>query len=154
MCTGWSKKTVNCNFFVTGVKITKTGKTQPFLEMVYWEVLIFWCLKSVRSKQSRLSWFCQFGGLARDWLNLTWRNESSVVWKCLLASLCAWCSLGNEYEYVGLSWGIDMFQCVLGAQWGSGVSLMAHSMRDPVWLETNQPIWQNLERRDCFLLTL
>ena len=37
---------------------------------------------------------------------------------------------------------------------GSGVSLMAHSMRDPVWLETNQSIWQNLERRDCFLLTL
>ena len=36
----------------------------------------------------------------------------------------------------------------------SGVSLMAHSMRDPVWLETKQPIWQNLERRDCFLLTL
>ena len=27
-------------------------------------------------------------------------------------------------------------------------------MRDPVWLETNQPIWHNIERRDCFLLTL
>ena len=27
-------------------------------------------------------------------------------------------------------------------------------MRGPVWLETNQPIWHNIERRDCFLLTL
>ena len=27
-------------------------------------------------------------------------------------------------------------------------------MRDPVWLETNQPIWHNIERRDCFLLVL
>ena len=27
-------------------------------------------------------------------------------------------------------------------------------MRDPVWLETNQPIWHKIYRRDCFLLTL
>ena len=27
-------------------------------------------------------------------------------------------------------------------------------MRDPVWLKTNQPIWHNIERRDCFILTL
>ena len=31
--------------------------------MVYWEVSIFWCLESVRRKQSRLSRFCQMGWL-------------------------------------------------------------------------------------------
>ena len=59
--TGWSNKTVNCNIFVTGVKITENGKTQPLLEMIHREVLIFWCLESVRRKQSRLSMLCQIG---------------------------------------------------------------------------------------------
>ena len=153
--TGWSKKTVNCNFFVTGVKFTKDGKTQSFLEMVHWEILIFWCLKSVRWKTSCLSRFCQNGGLAPDWVNLTWRKESPVVCQCLLASVCAWCSLVNELGICGNILGfIHMFQWVLDAQWCSGVCLRAHSMRDPVWLKTNQPIWHNIERRDCFILTL
>ena len=48
--TGWSKETVNCNFFVTGPKITKSGITEPFLVGAHREVLIFCCLKGVRWK--------------------------------------------------------------------------------------------------------
>ena len=68
--TGWSNKTVNCNSFVTGVKITENGKTQPFLEMIHREVLIFWCLESVRRKQSRLLMLCQIWlvCLQPDWI--------------------------------------------------------------------------------------
>ena len=108
--------------------------------MIHREVLIFWCLNSVRWKKSCLSRFCQNCGLAPDWLNRTWRKESPVVCQCLLMSVCAWCSFVNELGICGNILGyIDMFQYVLGAQWGSGVCLRAHSMRDPVWLETNQP---------------
>ena len=102
-----------------------------------------------------LSRFCQNGGLAPYWLNHTWRNESPVVCQCLLVSIFAWYNFVNELGICGNILGYkDMFQWVLDAQWCSGVCLGAHSMCDPVWLETNQPIWHNIERRDCFLLTL
>ena len=64
-------------------------------------------------------------------------------------SVCVWCSFVNELGMCGNILGyIDMFQYVLGAQWCSGVCLRAHSMRDPVWLETNQPIRHNIKRQD------
>ena len=70
------------------------------------------------------------------------------VYFCLI-QLCKWIGIcGNILGYK------DMFQWVLDAQWCWGVCLRAHSMCDPVWLETNQPIWHNIERRDCFLLVL
>ena len=96
--TGWSKKTVNCNFIVTGVKFTKYGKTQLFLEMVYREVLIFWCLNNVKWKQSCLSRLCQNSGLASDWLNHTWRKESLVVCQCLLG-VCL--RLMQPFKWIG-----------------------------------------------------
>ena len=102
-----------------------------------------------------LSRFCQNGGLAPYWLNHTWRNESPVVCQCLLVSIFAWYNFVNELGICGNILGYkDMFQWVLDAQWCWGVCLRAHSMCDPVWLETNQPIWHNIERRDCFLLVL
>ena len=39
--TGCSKETVNCNFFLTDLKITKIGITEPFLVGAHREVLIF-----------------------------------------------------------------------------------------------------------------
>ena len=50
--TEWSKETVNCNFFLTGLKITKSGITEPFLVRAHREVLIFWCLEGVRWKNT------------------------------------------------------------------------------------------------------
>jgi len=46
--TGWSLKTVNCNFFLTDPKISRSAITQWFLESLYREVLVFWCFKIVR----------------------------------------------------------------------------------------------------------
>ena len=46
--TGWSLKTVDCNFLQTDPKISKSAKTQWFLESSYREVLVFWCFKTVR----------------------------------------------------------------------------------------------------------
>ena len=46
--TGWSLKTVDCNIFLTSPKISKSAKTQWFLESSYREVLVFWCFKTVR----------------------------------------------------------------------------------------------------------
>ena len=48
LCTGWSLKTVDCNFLLTDPKISKSVKTQWFLESSYREVLVFWCFKTVR----------------------------------------------------------------------------------------------------------
>ena len=39
--TGCSKETVNCNFFLTDLKFTKSGITEPFLVGAQKEVLIF-----------------------------------------------------------------------------------------------------------------
>ena len=39
--TGCSKETVNYNFFMTDLKITKSDITEPFLKRAYREVLIF-----------------------------------------------------------------------------------------------------------------
>ena len=106
-------------------------------------------------KKTCLSRVYQNGGLAPYWLQHTWRKESPVVRHCLLVSVCAWCIFVNELGICGNILGcINMFQWVLGAQWCSEVCLRALFMRGPVWLETNQPIWHNIERRDCFLLTL
>ena len=68
--TGWSKKTVNCDFFVTGVKITKNSKTQPFLESLYATILIFQCLSMVRWQKLSLSGLCLnrvFAPYCMDW---------------------------------------------------------------------------------------
>ena len=43
--TGWSKGTVNCNFFLSDPKIPRSVITQWFLESSYREVLVFWCFK-------------------------------------------------------------------------------------------------------------
>ena len=86
--TGWSKKTVNCNLIVTGVKFTKNGKTQLFLEMVHREVLIIWCLDSVKWKQFCLSRHCRNNGLAPDWLEIIHGEKNlllpvSYCWRLL-----------------------------------------------------------------------
>ena len=39
--TGWSKKTVTCNFFLADLKVIKNGITHTFLKRVHREVLIF-----------------------------------------------------------------------------------------------------------------
>ena len=46
--TGWSLKTVDCNFLLTDPKISKSAITQWFLESSFREVLVFWCFKIVR----------------------------------------------------------------------------------------------------------
>ena len=46
--TGWSLKTVDCNFLLTDPKISKSAITQWFLESSFREVLVFWCFKTVR----------------------------------------------------------------------------------------------------------
>ena len=53
--TGWSKETVNCNFFLTDLKMIKSGITQPFLEGAHREVLIFWCLQRVDVRSTTFS---------------------------------------------------------------------------------------------------
>ena len=47
-CTGWSLKTVDCNFFLTDPKNSKSAKIQWFSESLHREVLVFWCFKTVR----------------------------------------------------------------------------------------------------------
>ena len=49
--TGWSKKTVTCNFFLADLKVIKNGITQTFLKRVHREVLIFWYHNRVRWKK-------------------------------------------------------------------------------------------------------
>ena len=46
--TGWSLKTVDCNFFLTDPKNSKSAKTQWFSKSLYMEVLVIWCFKIVR----------------------------------------------------------------------------------------------------------
>ena len=50
--TGWSKKTVTCNFFLADLKVIKNGITQTFLKRVHREVLIFWYHNRVRWKKN------------------------------------------------------------------------------------------------------
>ena len=57
--TGWSKKTVTCNFFLADLKVIKNGITQTFLKRIHGEVLIFWYHNRVRWKKSSLLWLCQ-----------------------------------------------------------------------------------------------
>ena len=73
--TGWSKETVNCNFSLTDMKIKKNGKTQTFLEMAYSEVLIFWCLRKGRWKNSCLLGLGQNSELAPVWANPSWSES-------------------------------------------------------------------------------
>ena len=53
--TGWSNKTVYCNFFLTDPKFLKNAITQWFLESLYREVLVFGYFKSVRCMEFCLS---------------------------------------------------------------------------------------------------
>ena len=53
--TGWSKETVDCNFLLTDPKISKSIITHWFLEILYREVLVFWCFNGVRCVE-----FCLF----------------------------------------------------------------------------------------------
>ena len=46
--TGWLLMSVDCNLFLMGPKISKSAKTQLFLGSSSWEVLVFWCFKTVR----------------------------------------------------------------------------------------------------------
>ena len=55
LCTGWSNKTVYCNFFLTDPKFLKNAITQWFLESLYREVLVFGYFKSVRCMEFCLS---------------------------------------------------------------------------------------------------
>ena len=58
--------------------MTKNGITQPFLERLYTEVLIFWCPIRVRWKQILLFNLCQIGGLAPVRLNPAWIQPSDT----------------------------------------------------------------------------
>ena len=49
--TGWSKKTVTCNFFLADLKVIKNCITQTFLKKVHREVLIFWYHNRVEWKK-------------------------------------------------------------------------------------------------------
>ena len=62
--TGWSKKTVNCNFFLTDPIFLKNAKPQWFLESLDRAVLVFWCFKSVRWMQFSLSEIFQYRAFA------------------------------------------------------------------------------------------
>ena len=122
--TGWSKETVNCNFFLTGLKITKSGITEPFLVRAHREVLIFWCLEGVRWKKYPILGLCQNGGLAPARPDSAWTEPARhlqtlqdnpqtflrIVWECLLVSFYAWFIFGNVRGHLGL------FQGVLGAR--------------------------------------
>ena len=77
--TGWSNKTVNCNFFLTGLKITQIGKTQPFLETVHWEVWYFNVSKEPGEEKTSLSGLCQNGGLAQAILYSAWTQHSDTL---------------------------------------------------------------------------
>ena len=57
--TGWSKKTVTCNFFLADLKVITNGKTQTFLKRIHGEVLIFWYHNRVRWKKSSLLGLCK-----------------------------------------------------------------------------------------------
>ena len=62
--TGWSLKTVNCNLFLTKPKNSKSAKTRWFSESLYREVLVFWCLKTVRCVEICLSELFQYRAFA------------------------------------------------------------------------------------------
>ena len=74
---------------------------------------------------------------------LTQSYMEKWIFCCLEVSVGISLRLMQSWEWIwicGIVLGyIDMFQCVLGAQWGSGVSLMAHSMRDPSSLVRDKP---------------
>ena len=90
--TGWSKKTVNRNVFVTGVKFTKNGKTQHFWK---WYIGRFWYFDvSTVSGEKSLA----FQGFAKMvvWLQI----DSIIHWeKNLLLSVSdgAYCRPFGEW---------------------------------------------------------
>ena len=65
--TGWSLKTVNCNLFLTKPKNSKSAKTRWFSESLYREVLVFWCLKTVRCVEICLSELFQYRAFATQY---------------------------------------------------------------------------------------
>ena len=133
--TGWSKETVNCNFFLTGLKITKSGITEPFLVRAHREVLIFWCLEGVRWKKYPILGLCQNGGLAPARPDSAWTEPARhlqtlqdnpqtflrIVWECLLVSFYAWFIFGNVRGHLGLSWG-DVSGCFRCSEVFEGVT--------------------------------
>ena len=50
--TGWSKETVDCKFLLTDPKFSKSVITRWFLESLYGEVLVFWCLMCLRCQRA------------------------------------------------------------------------------------------------------
>ena len=145
--TGWSKETVNCNFFLTGLKITKSGITEPFLVRAHREVLIFWCLEGVRWKKYPILGLCQNGGLAPARPDSAWTEPARhlqtlqdnpqtflrIVWECLLVSFYAWFIFGNVRGHLGLSCG-DVSGCFRCSEVFEGVT-EGWVYVDPVWLE-------------------
>ena len=149
--TGWSNKTVNCNFFVTGVKITENYKTQPFLEMIHWEILIFWCLESTRRKQSLLSMLCQIGWFVSN------QTGSHMEWALRQTPQHHWASKTH--------WNISLYPKIFphipnsftklyqakidtNRHWQTTGDSFLH-----VWLSqygAKPPFWQNLERQKKF----
>ena len=80
--TGWSKETVDCNFFLTDLKILKSAITQWFLETFYREVLVFWCFKSVRCVEFCFSELFQYRAFSAPYkartLRYTLRRNETV----------------------------------------------------------------------------
>ena len=64
ICNCTVKKTVNCNLFLTDPKNARSAKTQWFLESLYREVLVFWCLITVRCVEIFLSELFQYRAFA------------------------------------------------------------------------------------------
>ena len=69
--TGWSKKTVTCNFFLADLKVIKNCITQTFLKKVHREVLIFWHHNRVEWKKNH-----PFYGLAKKWI----LGKNVIIW--------------------------------------------------------------------------
>ena len=69
--TGWSKETVDCNFFLTDPKFMKRAITQWFLESLYREVLVFGYFKSVRCMEFCLSESFQYRAFPAPYMAYT-----------------------------------------------------------------------------------
>ena len=141
-----------------GVKITKNGKTQPFLEMINMEVLIFWCLESFRGNNLAFWCWAKSAGLfppTLDPARMEW-----ALWDKPLSTTTEHLELIKTYLYTPRNSHISTIHlqsCMRNKQRQTDTNRQQEilfSMYDWVNMELKHHFGKSFERQDFFYMTL